>query len=184
MLLASEKSQLLVIDIQDKVLPAVRDAERVVARTRVLIESARRLDVPILVAEHCPKALGATVAEVRDALGNEPRVLAKTTFSCARDAALAGALADGRRKGRPQVAVAGIESHVCVLQSVLDLNERGYDVFVVADAVSSREPESRELALARMRQAGIATVNTEMTVFEWLERGDTPQLKALLPLLK
>ena len=184
MLLSAGRSQLLVTDIQERLLPAIREGAGALARARLLVEAARRLDVPILVSEHYPEGLGPTVPEIREAVGNEAPILAKTAFSCLRDAPLAAELSERRRRGRPQVAVAGFESHVCVLQTSLDLAERGYDVFVVADAVASRTAESRELALARMRQAGIQVMNAEMAVFEWLGRGDTPEFRDLLPLIR
>ena len=184
MLLSAGRSQLLVTDIQERLLPAIHDGARAADRARLLVRAARRLGVPILVSEHYPQGLGPTVPEIREAAGNEAPVLAKISFSCLREEALAAALAERRRKGRPQVAVAGFESHVCVLQTSLDLAERGYDVFVAADAVSSRTAESRDVALARMRQAGIRVVTAEMAVFEWLGQGDTPEFRDLLPLLR
>ena len=183
MLLSAGKSQLLVTDIQARLLPAIHDGARAVSRAKLLIQGARRLGLPILVSEHYPEGLGPTVPEIREAVGNAP-VFAKITFSCLRDAAIAGALAEGRRKGRPQVAVAGFESHVCVLQTSLDLADRGYDVFVVADAVASRAAENRDLALARLRQAGVTILSSEMALFEWLERGGTPEFRDLLRLLR
>ena len=184
MLLSAGRSQLLVTDIQERLLPAIHDGARAASRARLLIEAARRLGIPILVSEHYPQGLGPTVPEIREALGNEAPIRAKIAFSCLRDGPLAAELSERRRKGRPQVAVAGFESHVCVLQTSLDLADRGYDVFVAADAVASRTPESREIALARMRQAGIQVLNTEMAVFEWLGRGGTPEFRDLLPLLR
>jgi len=183
-LLSAPTSQLLVIDVQERLLPAMADGARAMANMRKLILAARRLGIPASASEQYPKGIGPTVAPIRDALGEERHVFPKLSFSCARDEALAEHLAEIRAQGRRQLVVCGIEAHVCVLQSALDLVGAGYEVAVVADAVTSRQAASRDLALVRMGPAGISAVNTEMVLFEWVERAGTAAFKDVLALIK
>lgn len=184
MLLARDKSQLLIVDVQEKLLPAVSDPERVAERCARLIQAAKALGVPITVSEQYPKGLGGTVEALRYALGNGAAVLDKTEFSCARNALLRERLNTLRRDGRSQVVIGGIEAHVCVTQTALDLEGQGFEAFVVADAVSSRAKANRRLALARLARDGVDVVDSEMVIFEWLGQAGTPEFKALQPLVK
>lgn len=184
MILERDNSQLVLIDIQEKLLPAMAEPERVVANARKLISAAGRLGVPVTVTEQYPEGIGHTVTALADALGNRAKVMTKLHFSAVREDDIAGHLGGLKRGGRPRAIVAGIEAHVCVLQTALDLKDRGFDTFVVADAVDSRVPASLEIALDRMRASGILPVTTEMVLFEWLERAATNEFRALLPLIK
>jgi nicotinamidase-related amidase len=177
-------SQLILIDIQDKVLPAIGDAARLTGILAKLVKFARRLDVPITVTEHYPLGLGATVEALRRELVADTPILQKQHFSCLGDEALRYHFEDLRDQGRGQAVIAGIEAHVCVAQTALDLIVDGYQVFIVADAVASRATESRDIALHRLRQAGAAIVNSEMVLFEWLAMSGTPEFKDLHPLIK
>lgn len=181
MLPDAAKTSLLLIDIQERLLPAMAAPEQVVARSSILLTAARELDLPITVSEQYPKGLGRTVPELA---ANDAEVFEKLTFSCWRDAAMKQHFISLHDGGRPLVIVAGIEAHVCVLQTCLDMAAAGFGVFAVADAMSSRKPESAALAFDRMRTAGVEVVNTEMTLFELLERAGTPQFKALSSLIK
>jgi nicotinamidase-related amidase len=131
------------------------------------------------VSEQYPAGLGHTVSDLRAAAGNE--VHAKTEFSCLANPAIADRVAGLERR---QLVVLGIEAHVCVLQSALDARDRGLDVFVVADAVGSRKPASREQALQRLRDEGVRIVTTEMVVFEWLRDAGSPHFRALSRLVR
>ena len=184
MLLSRDKSQLLIIDVQEKLLPAMSNPERVVERCVRLVHAARALDIPITVSEQYPGGIGRTVAPLRDALGNSGTVIEKVEFSCLKNEALRDHLHELRRKGRPQVVMGGIEAHVCVTQTAIDLEEHGFEGFVVADATSSRAKSSRRLALARMRRSGVDVVDSEMAVFEWLGKAGTTEFKELLALVK
>ena len=110
--------------------------------------------------------------------------MTKVEFSCAKNAPLRERLLELRRRGRPQVVIGGMEAHVCVGQTAIDLEGEGFDVFVAADAVSSRAKASRRLALARLLKTGADVVNSEMVVFEWLGRADTAEFRELLALVK
>jgi nicotinamidase-related amidase len=169
MLIRAERSTLLIVDVQEKLLPHMHDAEQLLKSCLWLVQVARRMEVPMLASEQYPQGLGPTVAPLREALGAGP-VVAKLSFSCAAEPGFM----ELQALARPQVVVAGIESHVCVLQTALELCALGKQVFVVADAVSSRTPANRELALSRMREDGVRVVSREMVAFEWLQRAGTP----------
>ena len=177
-------SQLILIDIQDKVIAPIGDAARLTEVLARLVKIAQRLDVPVTATEHYPKGLGRTVEGLRREFAANTPILQKLHFSCLGDEALRHHLEDLRDLGRGQAVVAGIEAHVCVTQTVLDLIVDGYQVFIVADAVASRATESRDIALQRLRQAGASIVDSEMVMFEWLEMSGTPEFKDLLPLIK
>ena len=136
--------------------------------------------MPVLITEHCPAQIGATLASLLAERGTAA-VLSKVHFAASDEPALAQHIA---ACNRPQIVIAGVESHVCVLQSALALAERGYRPFVVADATGSRTDESREVALQRLRSAQVQIVTTEMVLFEWLEHAERPELRELLALIK
>lgn len=184
MLLSRDKSQLLIIDVQEKLLPAMSDPQRVVARCARLIRAARTLEIPITVSEQYPRGLGPTVAPLREAIGNEGAVIDKVEFSCIRSDPLRERLHEFRRRGRPQVVMGGIEAHVCVTQTAIDLEHQGFEAFVAADAVASRAKSSRRLALARLLKTTVDVVDSEMVVFEWLGKAGTPEFKQLQALVK
>lgn len=183
MLLDAAKSSLLIVDMQERLLPAMTHSELALRKCEILMAAAKALGVPLAVSEQYPKGLGPTVAQIRDQIGNAP-VFEKYAFSCWRDAALKKNFMDLHGGGRPQVVIGGIEAHVCVLQTALDMAQAGFAVLVVADATSSRAPESATLAFDRMRAAGIEVVNTEMAVFELLGRAGTAEFKAISALIR
>lgn len=180
MLLHAERSCAVVIDEQARLLPAMTGADVLVANTQRLLQAAQRLNVPVLASEQYPRGLGPTVPTVAPLLPSGS-IVEKTQFSCVRNPAFANRL---RQLGRSQVVLAGIESHVCVLQTALDLLQQHYAVFVAADATASRTRDSHERALARMARAGAEIVTTEMVVFEWLEDAGNPAFRELSLLVK
>jgi nicotinamidase-related amidase len=184
LLCAAETSQLVVIDIQARLAaampPEVR--ERVVKNSAILLQAARLLDVPLHVTEQYPKGLGHTEAAVAQHFPADIDVVSKTCFASSGAAGFDAAL--DARQGRHQVVLAGMEAHVCVLQSAMELLGRGYQVFVVEDAVSSRDDAHRHNAMARLRQAGAVVTNTESVLFEWLRDASHPQFKAVTALIK
>ncbi|MBI2312366.1 MAG: hydrolase [Betaproteobacteria bacterium] len=175
-----QRSFLLVVDVHVKLAPAMFSREQALANISVLIRAARRLEVPLLISEHYRRGLGPTVPEIA-ALAPKDAIMEKIHFSCADEPACAARMA---ALERPQAVICGMEAHVCVMQTALGLKDAGYQPFVVNDATSSRRPESHATAMERVRQAGIPVVTTEMTVFEWLNRGDSPEFRELLPLVK
>ena len=181
MLLDASKASLLIVDIQERLLPAMAEPERVAAKTAILGKAARELGLPVTISEQYPKGLGRTVPELRT---NDAAVFEKLTFSCWRNGAMRRHFVELHEKGRPQVVVAGIEAHVCVLQTAIDMAQAGFGVFAVSDAMSSRKTSSADLAFQRMAHAGVDVVNTEMAVFELLGQAGTPQFKALSGLIR
>ena len=179
-----DRSQLLIVDLQEKVAPPVEDIAEVIAVCERLVHIAQRLGVPITVSEHYPKGLGPTIEPLRGNLGPHAEALSKTTFSCVADQRLHNRFDELHDQGRGQVVIAGIEAHVCVGQTALDLIAEGYDVFLVADGTSSRSLRSRDLSFERVRQAGGHIVDSEMVMFEWLAKAGTPEFKDLIALLK
>ena len=177
-LLEQPNTALLVIDVQDRI-NAVMKSQKHLPRIEVLVEACQGLGVPVIASEQYPQGLGPTVESLGAILGETPP--GKLTFSCARDAGLKKALEDS---GREQIIVTGIEAHVCVLQTALDLLNAGYEVFVPHDAVNSRRKADRKWALRRMASAGAVITTTESALFELLERCDTAEFKTVAKLIK
>lgn len=175
-----DASLLLLVDLQEKLLRAVRDHERVVARCALLLQAAARLNVPVLATEQYAKGIGATHPALA-ALLPPNAVMDKIHFSCVAEADCTRRIAAEERR---QIVICGTEAHVCVQQSALGLKQSGYDVFLAADATGSRKEEDKILAFERMRGAGIVAVSAEMVVFEWLARADTEAFRDILPLIK
>ncbi|HVI89544.1 MAG TPA: hydrolase [Dongiaceae bacterium] len=179
MLIEHARSFLLLVDLQEKLMPAMVEPDWLGRQIGVLLAAARELAVPVVASEQYPTGLGPTVANIAGKL-QQSEIFAKTEFSCYANPAL-------RRRfeaAGDQVVVAGIEAHVCVLQTALDLRAAGRSVFVVADAVSSRRPESREIALQRLAANGVTLVTVEMVLFEWLRRADRPEFKPVSRLIR
>lgn len=181
MLLDAAHCSLLIVDIQERLLPAMDEGQRVIARTQILMKAAEALSLPITISEQYPKGLGKTVGEISVA---GAVVFEKLHFSCWRDPELKKHFIDLHEHERPLIIIAGIEAHVCVLQSAVDLYNAGFGVFVVADASSSRESRSAALAFDRLRQVGIQIINTEMALFELMGRAGTPEFKSLSALIR
>ncbi len=180
-LLDASDSVLALIDIQEKFRPAIAGIEELIKRTEILARAALRLGVPVLATEQYPKALGPTVAEIKRWLPDSQAYPPKMGFSSLACDPFREALA---ASGRKQVLLAGIEAHVCVLQTGMGLLASGYSVYVAEDAVSSRKPSDRAAALDRLARHGAERVTTEMAVFEWLRQAGTPEFKELQALIK
>lgn len=168
MLIKADHSALLVVDMQGKLLTLVQDWQRILDNVVWLVRVAQKVGVPAMVTEQYPKGLGRTHPDLA-ALFAPASFAEKNHFSCVAAACLPGLPGAERR----QVVVCGIESHVCVMQTALDLAAAGKEVFVVADAVSSRSAEDKRWALERMRHEGIRIVTREMVAFEWLHVAGT-----------
>jgi nicotinamidase-related amidase len=184
MLMNAERSHLIVVDLQARLMPAILDGETIIPRVNILSKAAARLGIPVTVTEQYPQGLGPTVSAVLEFVPGDAVVLPKTSFSAAGDRATAERVTSLRGRGLNQLVICGVEAHVCVLQTALGFRNAGFDVFVVADAVSSRSAHSVSAACARLLHAGCHWVTTEMVVFEWLERAATEDFRALAPLLK
>ncbi len=176
----AENLQALLIDVQDKLTPLIADHETVTNNIVKLIKGLKLLDVPLITNEQYPKGLGHTITPIKEVLGNTP-IFEKVTFSSCDDEPTLNAL---RAKDRPQVLIFGIETHVCVLQTAMDLLDQGFGVLVVADAVGSRDKANKCYALSRMTQAGAVMVSTEMILFELCRSAKNPVFKEISALVK
>ncbi len=174
------QSRLLIIDIQEKLSPHIYQTDVVTHNARRLMQTAIRLKIPITITEHYPEGLGHTVEPLQDQL-TQCEVFEKIHFSAASEPKILQHLKSGDRQ---QIIVLGSEAHVCVMQSALGLLQAGFNVWIVDDASSSRTAFDRKTALNRMNTAGIRSLTTEMLLFEWLERGDAPEFKNILKLIK
>ena len=184
MLLSAQRSLLLVVDVQERLAPAMAGLDRVLANLDVLLRAAEVLSVPVLATEQHPQGLGPTLPAVKARLappGITPDIMEKRHFSCVAEPGFAARLS---HPGRDQIVVTGIECHVCVLQTALELHGAGHRVFVAADACTSRTIANAELGVARMRNSGVNIVSTEMVLFEWLHRAGTPAFKTLSALIR
>jgi nicotinamidase-related amidase len=175
------RAAVLVVDIQARLTPAMppETLARVLKYTRALVGAAKELGLPVLATEQYPKGLGPLVPEVREVLPSPP--LEKVHFSCGADPAFAAAL---EKTGRRQVIVCGMETHVCVFQTVRDLAGAGYEVHVCADAVSSRTEEHRRVGLELCREAGAIVTTAETAIFDLLHRAATDEFKKVSALVR
>jgi len=175
-----ENSLLVIVDIQEKLARTMRDRDRVVRNTAKLIRAARELSVPLMVTEQYPDGLGRTLPELESLLINaEP--IDKMTFSCCREDRFTNALSI---ENRSHIIVCGMEAHICVMQTALDLRHRDYSVGVVQDAVCSFNQRDFEIAVDRMRDEGVRMLSTEMIIYELMHKAGTEEFKALLPVMK
>lgn len=180
MLIRAQDSALIVIDVQERLVPAMQAPARTIKNTRILLQAAEKTGVPAILTEQYPQGLGHTIPEIRKAAG-ESMILPKMHFSCMEDRNFAAAF---RALGRRQAVLAGMEAHICVVQTASSLVEEGFDVFVVSDATASRTIESEQACLARLSASGVSIVTTEMVVFEWLGKAGTEAFKEMLALIK
>ncbi|MCL4177838.1 MAG: hydrolase [Verrucomicrobia bacterium] len=178
--IARARAGLLVVDVQERLLPAMDDRERLLVDLVRLARGAALLKLPVWITEQYPKGLGATVPQMREALG-EVETFEKLTFSAGGATGLMASLA---ARAVTEVILCGIEAHVCVAQSCLDLLDAGMRVFVVVDAVGSRTAANRAVGIDRMREAGALLVSTEMILFELMEAAGGPDFKELQRLVK
>jgi len=171
-------SSLLVIDVQEKLLPRIHAAATMVKNIAFLIDAAKLLDVPVTATEQYPKGLGPTVPELAGRLSQRPD---KVAFSCC---AVPGLVDNLQRAARTKVVLAGIETHVCVMHTALDLLARDFRVYIPVDAVGSRYTVDHEQALRRLEKANAIITTSETTVFEWLGASDHPRGKQLSVLVQ
>ena len=169
---------LLVIDLQEKLVPAIAGADALVRNVAFLIDAARLLEVPVQATEQYPRGLGPTVEELARRLPERPD---KVAFSCC---AIPAVVENFQRAARPRVVLVGIETHVCVLHTALDLLALDFRVYVAVDAVGSRARLDHDVALRRLEQAGVVLTTAETCVFEWAGASSHPQFKAISRLVQ
>lgn len=180
MLLNRDHGLLMVIDVQERLAPATADPDTVIRNSVTLMTAANKLGIPVIVTEQYPKGLGPTVKPIKD-LAPENAIMDKVHFSCARDDRIRDCL---EKNPYWQIVITGMEAHVCVAQTALSLQDDGFDVAVVADAVTSRDPANKELALDRLREAGVTLIPTESVLFEWLGNSQDPAFKELTAMIR
>jgi nicotinamidase-related amidase len=169
---------LLVIDVQEKLMVKIPNESALTRNIGFLIDAARLLEMPVVATEQYPKGLGPTVPDLAKRLPERPD---KVAFSCC---AVPSVVETFRRAARPRVVLAGIEAHVCVLQTALDLLARDFRVYIPADAVGSRYPIDYEFGLRRLERAGAILTTTETAVFEWVGGAAHPQFKAISKMIQ
>ncbi|MDG1894030.1 MAG: isochorismatase family protein [Fuerstiella sp.] len=184
-LINRRQSQLLVVDVQQRLMPVIHAADRIESRIVLLLDAAAVLDVPVIVSEQYPKGLGPTVDSVAQHQISRRR-FEKIRFSAAEEfQALCVSADPATAVDRcDQVIIVGIEAHICVLQTAMDLLAQGYRVFVVEDAVSSRRESDHRTAMNRMRDAGAVVCTAESVVFEWCEEAGTDEFRAISRLVR
>ena len=171
LLMSRENSALVVIDVQEKLIPAISGSKKIVWNIQRLARAANLLNVPARVTEQYPKGLGPTVQSLKEGLGDP---VEKLMFSCRECQTM---LDDLRGQGITNLTLVGIESHVCVLQTALDFITDGFNVYIVADAVGARSELDHEIALRRAETSGCFITTTEAVLFEWCESASAPEFK-------
>ncbi|MCX6268392.1 MAG: hydrolase [Bacteroidetes bacterium] len=175
-----EKALLLVIDFQERLFPAIHDHEKLSKNVPLLIEGLKVLGIPMIVTEQYVKGLGPTIPEIAATIQGVDRI-EKASFSCCDEPQFMMELASS---GKDFVIIAGIESHVCVLQTVIDLQENGFHPVVVEDCISSRNPNDKLIAMDRMRREGVIITTYEAILFELLRYSGGETFKAISKLVK
>ena len=179
-MLTAENALTLAIDFQARLMPSIHDHEELARKTAIFIKGCRILGAPIITTQQYTKGLGETIPEVNDALG-EYKYIEKITFSCCGNNEYKEAL---NKTGKKNILITGIEAHICVQQTVLDLLNDGYSVYVIADCVGSRFKPDRLYAEKRMEKAGAVLTTSESVLFEMMVSADHPMRKEISNLVK
>jgi isochorismate hydrolase len=174
-------SQLIVIDVQTRLAQVMSDRKSLLKNCETLLTAANILSIPVTITEQYPNGLGNTEPSLAKAFPADANPVEKTCFSCCNAADFTATLSNS---GKQQLILCGIESHVCVLQTAMDLLEKKYQVFVVADAVDSRSKGNKKIALDRMQQAGAIITTAESVLFEWLKDAKHEQFKTVSALIR
>jgi nicotinamidase-related amidase len=179
-ILARGRTALLLVDIQERLWAVMHDRQTVAERITTMIKGCHVLGIPIFVTEQYPKGLGPTIEQLRIVLGKVDPLI-KMTFSCCGSTQLCREL---KEKGMEQIILAGIEAHVCVLQTALDLLSGGFQVHLLTDAVSSRQERDKVTALWRLSGEGAVLSTVETALFEMLATAEAPEFKEISKLVK
>jgi nicotinamidase-related amidase len=177
----TDRAVLVVIDMQQRMMSAIHEHESVTMAASKMLRAAAVLGVPVLHTEQNPAGLGETIEPVRAHLPAETRTISKVTCSCWGDTTFRQQLIESNRE---HVLLVGVEAHVCIQQTALDLLRVDYVPFVLADAVGSRREDEKSIALERMRSAGVIVTSAEAMIFELVRRCDAPQFRAILDIVR
>ena len=180
MRILKEDTIALVVDFQERLMPVMAEAEALEARTNILLKGLKVLEVPMLITQQYTKAIGMTIPSLVESAGTE-EYFDKISFSCMDDEAIKAAV---EASGKKNVIVCGIESHICVLQTCIDLKEAGYTPILVVDCMSSRKLSDKEGAILRAQQEGILLTTTEAILFELTRKAGNPTFKEISKLIK
>jgi hypothetical protein len=180
-LLNRESSLVLLIDFQTNLLRSIDRADSTVANGALMARVAGLLGVPVLATTQNADKLGALCDPIASVLPAGSQIPNKMVFSAARDSSIIDAI---RGHARPSIVIAGVETHICVAQTAIDLQAAGFDVTVVVDACSSRTVERHKLGMERIRDFGVMPAATESVIYEWLERAGTDEFRVVLPWVK
>jgi len=179
-MLLPENTVLLVIDIQGNLARGMYERDALYENLQKIIRGIQTLEIPIIVTEQIPEKLGPTIPEIAS-LFEEFNPIPKSSFSCCGDETIMAAISQTDRR---QVLIAGIESHVCLYQTTIDLIEMGYEAHIVADCISSRTAENRAIGIERMKGAGAKLTSTEMALFELLKVAEGDQFRKIVKIVK
>jgi nicotinamidase-related amidase len=179
-MLDRKESVLVIVDVQEKLVRAL-DKDVVVNRTTTLAKAAKIMGIPVVVTEQYPNGLGSTVDNVKNNLATDTKIIEKTAFSALREPAFAQAIKDS---GKKQIVICGIETHICVHQTVAELLSEGYDIYVVKDACASRNKYEFKQGIERMQENGAKISCVEIVLFEWLKSAKNPYFKEVQALIK
>jgi nicotinamidase-related amidase len=179
--LCPETSLLVIVDVQERLMPTILQQQQVIFNVRRLLEAATALGVPVVVTEQYPQGLGGTVTELLPFIPADTAVLSKKSFSICDDESIRAEIEKHRRS---QVILCGVEAHVCVQQSAFDLLGAGKEAHIVVDAIGSRFAENRDTALRRFESSGMVLTSTESLLFEWCRSAEHPQFKMFSRLAK
>lgn len=172
-----EDCLLLVIDIQERLISVIHQHEEVIRNANILLKGMEILGVPVIITEQYPKGLGNTCKEIL--FGEDTKVMEKITFSCLSNDYIKESV-----QAKKQIIICGVEAHICVLKTALDLLDEGFEVHLITDAVSSRTKENKQTAIIRMQQSGVFISSTEMILFQLLDKAGTDEFKLISKLIK
>ena len=177
----TENHILLIIDVQEKLAPAIEKPEVCLASIVQLVKGASILNIPIIISEHCAEKIGPTVSQIIDSCAFKPTIFPKTSFSCFSNFEKNF----GKQMSeKPIVAIAGMETHVCVYQSTLDFVKAGYECMLVVDATASQKSIDHKTALTSMQSIGATLTTCETLLFYWMRTAQHPKFKEILRLIK
>lgn len=179
-LVCRDRSFLLLVDIQQRLVPAMHEPDALIQNINRLVRAAGIFQIPLIISEQYPAGLGPTVDQI-ELDHSDPIRFEKTTFSCREQMDI---FERQKEMGRDQAIIAGIESHICVMQTAMDLFHSGFPSFLVADAISSRNPDHQELARFRAIQQGIQCLPCESVLFEWCESAQHPDFRSVSRLIR
>ncbi|MBN1795262.1 MAG: hydrolase [Sedimentisphaerales bacterium] len=175
-----EKCCLVIVDVQGKLAQLMHEKQSLFKHIQILIKAAKILDIPILWCQQVPDALGPTIEQIAELIDSE-KPINKASFSCCCDEQFNSRL---KQAGKQQIILCGIEAHVCIYQTAVELKQAGFEVAVIADAVSSRTAQNKQIALEKMRSSGIDISSTEMMLLELLKTAEHPQFREIAKLIR